>query len=406
MPQPANPLGDVTWDRPLRQPTARRVVSGAAVLGRTRGLGDRAVAAALLALTVAIDLYRSGEMSIWGDESFSIDLVNRTWSELWTYAWTQEVNMVLYHALLKAWLDLGAALGIPPVELVARLPSVAFAALAVVVVFWTGRRFWGATAGVVAAALLLVNHVMMLMARYTRSYALEVLLVCLGWYALLIAMSAARHRARWWAVYALIMTAALYTHLFSGLVLAAQVVGFVALLVLPTDWRARARRSLRGMAVCIAAISVAMVPLAVFALTHGSPNLHVQPSSPYEVARALWNIAGQNILYGLLLAAGTTSGVLLTVRARRMRLRGRALPLGPVVALCAWVAVPFALAYVASQPKLNLPRRRLCRGSEPTAGTQRARDRARRRRGAVDPAGDVHAGPGLSHGSGVDRRTA
>ena len=333
---------------------AAEVISRAAPQMRTWAAAGRATAFALFAVAVAIDLFRVPQLSIWGDEGFSIGLVSGTWSEFWRYAWTKEVNMVLYHALLKVWLDVTAGIGIPPDEVVVRLPSVAFAGLAVVVVFWTGRRFWGATVGVVAAALLLLNHVMLVNARYTRAYTLEVFLVSLGWFVLLVAMSADRQRTRWWAAYALIMTAAVYAHLFSGLVLAAQVIAFGALLVLPNDWRARARGSLRAMVICIAAISVAILPLAVYAVTHGSPNLHVQASSPYEVGRALWNFAGHSIVYGLLLAAATTIGVLLTLRARRTRPWRRTLPVGAAIALCAWLAVPFALAYVASQPRLNL----------------------------------------------------
>jgi len=354
-PQSASVRGDLIWRRLQQRPlTRRRLVPRVAALVRTWTTGDRVAAVALVTLAMAIDLFRLADTSVWGDEAFSIGLASLSWPELWRYAWTTEVNMVLYHALLKGWLDLNAVFGIPPVELVVRLPSVAFGGLAVLVVFWTGRRFWGRTVGVVAAVLLLLNHVMLLMSRYTRSYTLEVFLVCLGSCVLLVALTALRHRARWWAAYALIMTAALYAHLFSGLVVAAHVVAFTALLWLPTQWRDAARRSLRAMAICLVAISAAALPLLVFAATHGSPNLHVPPSSPYEVARALWNIAGHSVWYGLLLAGATTAGIVFTLRARRTRPGSRALPLGPAIILCSWLAVPFVLAYVASQPRLNL----------------------------------------------------
>jgi hypothetical protein len=353
-PQSASVRADLFRRRLQRRPLiGRRLVPRIAALVRWT-TGHRVAAVALVALAMAIDLFRVADMSVWGDEAFSIGLVSLSWPELWRYAWTTEVNMVLYHALLKGWLDLNAVFGIPPVELVVRLPSVAFGGLAVLVVFWTGRRFWGATVGVVAALLLLLNHVMLLMSRYTRSYTLEVFLVCLGSCVLLVALTALRHRARWWAAYALMMTAALYAHLFSGLVVAAHVVAFTALLWLPTQWRDAARRSLRAMAICLVSISVAALPLLVFAATHGSPNLHVPPSSPYEVARALWNIAGRSVWYGLLLAGATAAGIVFTLRAWRTGRRSRAFPLGPAVVLCSWLAVPFVLAYVASQPRLNL----------------------------------------------------
>ena len=323
-------------------------------LVRTWTAGGRVTAAALVALAVAIAQFRLEDMSVWGDEAFSIGLASLSWSELWRYAWTTEVNMVLYHALLKGWLDLNTMLGIPPNEVVVRLPSVAFGALTILVVFWTGRRFWGATVGVVAAALLLVNRDMVLMSRYTRSYTLEVLLVCLGSCVFLVAIAAARRRARWWAAYALIMTAALYAHLFSGLVVAAHVVGFTALLLLPSECRTAARRSLRAAAIAFAVVCVAALPLVIYAITHGSPNLHVGPSGPYEVARALWNIAGHSVWYGVLLAGATAAAIFFTLRARRTRPRSAALALGPVVVVCSWLVVPFGLAYLATQPRLNL----------------------------------------------------
>src|SRR6266545_3526738 len=146
---------EAVWRRHPRHPlNGRGVMSRAAPRARTWTAGDRVAAVALFAVAVAIDLFRLAEMSVWGDEGFSIGLVSGTWSEFWRFAWTKEVNMLLYHALLKAWLDVNAAIGIPPGELIVRVPSVAFAALAAVVVFWIGRRFWSAPVGVVAAALL------------------------------------------------------------------------------------------------------------------------------------------------------------------------------------------------------------------------------------------------------------
>ena len=326
-------------------------------LARIRGSAslDWVLALALAAMGIGVDLYKLGSVSLWGDEAFSVGLVSNSWSEMWRYVWTTEANMALYHVVLKAWLGVTGLLGIPPVELVVRLPSVICAGLAVFVVFWTGRRFWSVTVGAIGATLLMLNQVELLMAREARSYSLQVLLICFGWYALLVAMSASRHRRRWWIAYAMAMALAVYAHLFSALVVAAQVAGFGALLLLHTDWRMRARHSLRAMALSVAAISVAIMPLVVFAALHGSSNLHVGPASLLEAAKALWNISGHSLVYGLLLAVAASAAVLLAVRAQRRSAReSRALRGGATAALVCWLIVPFALAYVASQPGLNL----------------------------------------------------
>jgi mannosyltransferase len=318
------------------------------------GALDLILVVALAAVSLAIDLVRLGETSIWGDEAFSIGLISNSWPEFWRYVWTTEANMVLYHAVLKGWLDLTGAVGVAPLELVVRLPSVIFAALATVVVFWIGRRFWGPLVGALGAALLLLNHVELLVAREARSYSLQVLLISLGWYLLLVALTATQHRRRWWTLYASVMTLAIYAHLFSGLVVASQVVAFGALLVLPTGWREPARRSFRAMAASIAAVFVAIVPLIVFTASHGPSNVHIPPSSPYELARVLWNISGHSVVYGLLLAGATIAGALLTLRAHRRGSGWRELPLGPAIAIGCWLLVPFTLAYAASQPRVNL----------------------------------------------------
>jgi mannosyltransferase len=310
---------------------------------------------ALMAVGVAIHLFKLSETSIWADEAFSIQLASNSWPEFWRYVSTTEANMVLYHAILKGWLELTGAFGVPSAELVVRVPSIAFAAFSVLVVFHLGRRFWGATAGVVGAALFLLNRVELAAAREARSYTLQVLLICLSWYMLLTAITTPRHRRRWWAGYSVIMALAVYAHVFSGLVLAAQVIAFAVLLVAPTAWRGRARRSFRAMIASLAGISIAILPLVIYAATHGSSNVHIPTSSPYEVARVLWNISGHSIIFGLLLAAATAAAVLLTMRAhRRSRTSRRALPVGPAIALACWLAIPFGLAYAASQPGVNL----------------------------------------------------
>ena len=103
-------------------------------------------------------------VGLWEDEAFSTGIARQPLGTQLHYIWSKEVNMTLYYLILRAWLGLAELLGIPASEFVVRLPSTLFAALATVAVFALGRRFWGRTAGLVGAALYLLNYLQLMMA--------------------------------------------------------------------------------------------------------------------------------------------------------------------------------------------------------------------------------------------------
>jgi hypothetical protein len=327
---------------------------------------DWAIGLGLAGVALALDLFRLGSTSLFADEVFSVQLVNNPWPVFWNYLWEHEPNMMLYHLVLRGWLWFTSHLGLAPHELVVRAPSVLFAVLAVIVLFALGRRFWGRTVGAIGAALYLVNHVQLSVVREARSYPLQMLLICVAWYALLLALSTDRHRRRWWAGYAIAMTLGLYAHLFSVLVLVSQVMAVAVLALIRNDWRDRARRSLGAAAISVAAVSLAVAPMVPVALLHGSTNWWVPPANLVAFGRFLWNVSGHVVVYGLLLGATLAVALILTVaanvRSRRRssphpalpRERGRELSGGPTVALFCWLIVPIVLAYAATQPRLNL----------------------------------------------------
>src|SRR6267378_5488666 len=102
----------------------------------------------------------------------------------------------------------------------------------------------------------MLNQLHLLAAREARSYSLEVLLVCVGWYALLAAISTDRRSYRSWLAFAVAMTLALYVHLFSALVLVAQGVAVGALLLFPSKWREHARRAIPAILASFIAIGL------------------------------------------------------------------------------------------------------------------------------------------------------
>jgi 4-amino-4-deoxy-L-arabinose transferase-like glycosyltransferase len=316
---------------------------------------DRAFAVGLAAAALLADLYRLPGTSLWSDELFSVELVNQPWQVFWSFLTTHEANMALYYILLRSWLAAVGFLGLTPDELVVRAPSVLAAVLGVVVVFWIGRRLGGRMAGAVGSSLYLLNFIQLTKAREARSYALETFLLCLGWCAFVAALTEKRNRGRLWAGFVLAMTLAIYAHLFSALILASQVVAFGALFVLRNEWRERVRRSVRPMAISVAAICIAVLPMELYVAGHGSTNAWIPPANATAFLRLLWNMAGHDVIYGSLLGAAAITAAVFVVSARRRTERTRApLPRSLTVVLGCWLCFPVAFSYAVTQRYLNL----------------------------------------------------
>jgi mannosyltransferase len=312
---------------------------------------DRALMLGLAATALALDLFRLPGTSLWADELVSAELASQSWPVFWQFITQQEPHMALYYLLLHVWLIVMGAFGINADELAVRAPSFFFAILGVAMVFAIGRRFGGRIVGVVAAALYLLNFIQLTKAREARSYSLETFLVCVGWYALLVAIGESDRR-RWWIVYPVVMILGMYAHPLAALILASQVVAFIGLLILPTEWRDRARRSIRSMVISVGLICVALLPMALFFVRHGSTNAWLPPAGAAAVLRAVWNVAGHDVVYALLLGGAAIAAMAVTARAI-----GGPRPsqnIAPAIALTCWLCVPIAISYALTQPVLNL----------------------------------------------------
>src|SRR5215469_16138078 len=209
---------------------------------------------------LGFNLFRLGTPSIWFDEAFSVELARQPLPWLWHIIWGPEPNMELYYLLLHFWLGFTGFLGLHPTELVVRLPSAVFAALSSVMVFLLGRRFIGTTAGLVGAGLFMLDNLQLTYAQQTRAYSLQLLLICIAWYALFVVLTQQTHQKRWWACYIGALTLATYAHLFSVLILLTQVVAFAGLLILPGPWRDKVRHRVSAFIVSIAITGVLIVP--------------------------------------------------------------------------------------------------------------------------------------------------
>jgi uncharacterized membrane protein len=252
---------------------------------------DALLAFVLGSLALGLGLYRLGAPSLWMDETYSVELSRQPLSTLWLAFTGGEPHMILYDLLLHGYLGLLAALGIPASEFAVRLPSALCAGGSAAVIFALGRRFLGRFAGVLAALLYLLNVSALTAAQQTRSYALQVLLVSLAWYALLVALAPARDAARdadsevgalrqlrWWALFVVMTVLACYAQIFSLLVVLAQVAAFGVLYAAPSAWRAAARARLRPFLVSLGSITLLTLPLVVVSLRGSKTSWLPRPS--------------------------------------------------------------------------------------------------------------------------------
>src|SRR6266566_1917491 len=190
----------------------------------------------LFTLALGFNLYRLGTPSIWFDEAFSVELARQPLPLLWHIIWGPEPNMELYYLFLHFWSGLTGFLGPYPTEFVVRFPSAIFAALSSVMVFLLGRRFFGLSAAIVGAGIYILNNLQLTYAQQTRAYSLQLLLICIAWYALFVILTQQQHHKRWWACYIAVTTLAIYAHLFTLVILFAQLLAFGGLLILPGAW--------------------------------------------------------------------------------------------------------------------------------------------------------------------------
>jgi len=290
---------------------------------------------------------------------------------LWKIIFATQPNMAFYYIFLHFWLGFTSLLGLNPTEFVVRFPSAIFAALSSVMIFLLGRRFLGLAAGLVGAGLYLLNDLELVYAQETRSYALQLLLICITWYAFFAILTAESRQKRWWTCYAIVTIVAIYTHLFSLLILAAQVVTFGGLALLPGPWRSKARQQLRSFLISLVGIFVFIIPL-LYASRHGSKTGWLPIPQLRDIIRLFLTFCANSRFYLYLLLALCLLGLCAAIFAYRSwgvqllskaslvdgaddkrlsRLR-QLLPVG--FALLCWIIVPVVLSYTISQGPTRL----------------------------------------------------
>ncbi len=322
-------------------------------------------------VALAFNLFRLGSKSMWFDEVLSVERARQSLPVLWQIIFATQPNMAFYYIFLHFWLGFTSLLGLNPTEFVVRFPSAIFAALSSVMIFLLGRRFLGLAAGLVGASLYLLNDLELVYAQETRSYALQLLLICITWYAFFAILTSESRQKRWWACYAIVTIVAIYTQLFSLLILAAQVVTFGGLTLLPGPWRSKARQQLRSFFISLVSIFVFIIPL-LYASRHGSKTGWLPIPQPMDIYLLFLTICANSRIYLYLLLALCLLGLCVAMFAYRSwgvrllskaslvdgaddkRLSGLQQLLPVSFALLCWIIVPVVLSYTISQGPTRL----------------------------------------------------
>jgi mannosyltransferase len=215
---------------------------------------DLALLAVLTAIGFLLRLLASQE-SLYADELFTYSIVTQpTLAEVLDQIEVTENTPPGFYLL--GWL----AAKIHEPTLFARLPSMVFGAAAVPAVYLLTRSIGGRRAGLLAAALIAVAPFAVFFGSEARAYAMLTCLLPLSTLALLRAVESDRG-VRWWVLYWLAATAALYSHYIAVFTLALQACWAL--------WLARARW--QSIVVANAAVGLAFLPW--FVTTDGNKSL-------------------------------------------------------------------------------------------------------------------------------------
>ncbi|GCE05390.1 glycosyltransferase family 39 protein [Dictyobacter aurantiacus] len=325
----------------------------------------------LIGLSMILACLYLGRPGIWFDEAFSVELARQPLPLLWHTIFGTEPNMELYYLLLHGWLMVTGWLGLAPVEWLVRLPSAICAALSTGVIFLFARRYLGTVAAAVGSVLFASNYLLLVYAQQTRAYALQLLLLCLSWLALLTAIQRETSQKRWWALYVATIVLAIYSHLFSAFVLLAQWTALAGLYGVSVDWRAVIRRQWLFWMGSLLLSGVLSIPMLLVSL-HGSKTGWLFVPHLSELLSLFTIISGSNprylVVMGLCILAGlilVAIGSLVGQDARYQQWMERRLQLvwGPHhlrrfwpfawMMLC-WFVLPIVISYVISQGSLRL----------------------------------------------------
>ena len=306
----------------------------------------------LVVLLVAflLRVYQLDSQSLWWDEGHSIAMASAPIAQIATQP-GMDVHPPGYFVLLHLWM--GAA---GTREYALRYLSVFFSVLTVALVMRFARTLsYAAAAGCGAFAALLPLYVAY--AQEIRMYALLTCLASLGGYAQWRILFYKPSR-RWWGIYALAMTASLYTHYFTFFIVAFQALVWMIWVVARKEAMLQRLWRVFWANLAVLILFAPQLPLALHqTTTYANPNL--RPPSWDEFLVRSWRAytVGLSIYPAwsyleVAVALLTLAAVVLWVWRDGMRVMQWAY-------LASWFCIPLALYFLVLQHRSSFEPRYL-----------------------------------------------
>ncbi len=219
-----------------------------ALPARLRALsGEAWVLLALILVAVAIRIITLDNQSFWTDESLTAYEAGQSFTAMLHTVTSIETSPPLYFVLIWVWAKLFGT-GEVALRSVSMLAGVAI----VPIVYLSARELLDRRAGLIAAALVVVNPFMIWYSQEARAYMLLGALTGASflWF-LRTRRDPSRRNLAWWAGFS---AAALMTHFFGGFVVAPEALWLL--------WVARGRATRLAVG-AVAVVQIAMLPFAV-----------------------------------------------------------------------------------------------------------------------------------------------
>jgi mannosyltransferase len=209
---------------------------------------DRRLLVVLTIAAAAIRFATSDVQSYWFDEALTAKLLSMPLGDMVSSIPHTELTPPLYYLLAWPWAHVFGTQ-----EAALRAFSAVVGTAVVPVAYLAGRELMTRTAGLVAAALVAFNPLLIWYSQEARPYSLLVLLCALS--LLWFARARQRRTARDLWLWAIASALALLTHYFAAFLVVPEA------LWLAWVWRPRAAALLAGA--LVAAVGAALIPLAV-----------------------------------------------------------------------------------------------------------------------------------------------
>ncbi|HEY4032560.1 MAG TPA: hypothetical protein VGL94_01175, partial [Ktedonobacteraceae bacterium] len=208
-------------------------------------------------------------------------------------------------------------------------------------------------------------------AQQTRSYAMQLLLICITYYALFAILDGERQARRWWIIYVVTWTLAVYAQLFSLLILLSQLIAVGGILLLANPWRDQARKQLASLLISLSSTFLLIIPMLIESL-HGSKTGWLPVPHWHDIYHLFDTISNYNEHYLYVFMACCGLGLISTAIVYFARFfpvpqisSSKTISIDktitsyqrfiPVVwSLFCWLVIPIGVSYVVSQGSLRL----------------------------------------------------